>query len=362
MVLKYLVLSSFLLNVIYTEVETIELDNITAEAETLELDNITAKAELDIDNITTEAESFEPDNTTTDAETLELDNITAEAETLAIIDINTENETLETETENYEETDDEGEPILFDLTNLTTVNDYDYLESQYNGSDSSPYPFSPLTPLVPPTGNASDWERPEASIMKTNDTESLRCETAAECKSNQVCYLPTNECKDQLIFKLAQRSSCTTSADCLANEVCYLQTKTCVCDLNSVEVGGACKLIKQQSCTKPSKQYSSDGWSVSPYCTASNEHPQHGTLALGDYTEGTGTPADQMLFTGGSDFHCDGSLRGASLEYVCYCEDFECTESTTIKADAAELFTTEPMSCQYQFYVFTPLACSDRVA
>jgi hypothetical protein len=42
-----------------------------------------------------------------------------------------------------------------------------------------------------------------------------------------VCYLPTNECKDQLTFSLRERSSCTNSEDCENNEVCYLNTKVC---------------------------------------------------------------------------------------------------------------------------------------
>ena len=72
----------------------------------------------------------------------------------------------------------------------------------------------------------------------------------------QVCYLPTNTCKDQLIMELSQMSSCTKvvvmvmvmasnfsfltlpwiifnffqSSDCNDNEICYLDTKVSILD------------------------------------------------------------------------------------------------------------------------------------
>ena len=52
-----------------------------------------------------------------------------------------------------------------------------------------------------------------------------KCQSASDCKTNQVCYLPTNECKDQLAFSLRERTDCTNSTDCNENELCYLPEK-----------------------------------------------------------------------------------------------------------------------------------------
>ena len=35
----------------------------------------------------------------------------------------------------------------------------------------------------------------------------------------QVCYLPTNQCKDRLSFSLLERTACTNSSDCSQHEV-----------------------------------------------------------------------------------------------------------------------------------------------
>ena len=43
--------------------------------------------------------------------------------------------------------------------------------------------------------------------------------------SPQVCYLPTNTCKDQLSFSLRARAECSSSAECGEHEVCYTPDK-----------------------------------------------------------------------------------------------------------------------------------------
>ena len=69
--------------------------------------------------------------------------------------------------------------------------------------------------------------------------------------TQQICYLPTNTCKDQLSFPATVRtaSDCENSTDCGKNEICYLPDKVsdretllnviplsnCVCRLGSVE-------------------------------------------------------------------------------------------------------------------------------
>ena len=120
------------------------------------------------------------------------------------------------------------------------------------------------------------------SCFSEAGTEATECQSAADCKSNQVslhhiltkfffsiffgekilqilsqvCYLPTNTCKDQLIMELSQMSSCTKvvvmvmvmasnfsfltlpwiifnffqSSDCNDNEICYLDTKVSILD------------------------------------------------------------------------------------------------------------------------------------
>ena len=43
-------------------------------------------------------------------------------------------------------------------------------------------------------------------------------------RSPQVCYLPTNTCKDQLSFS-RERAECSSSAECGDHEVCYTPDK-----------------------------------------------------------------------------------------------------------------------------------------
>ena len=44
---------------------------------------------------------------------------------------------------------------------------------------------------------------------------------------SQICYLPTNTCKDQLSFPVKVRTAadCSNSTDCNDNEICYLPDK-----------------------------------------------------------------------------------------------------------------------------------------
>ena len=48
--------------------------------------------------------------------------------------------------------------------------------------------------------------------------------------SSQICYLPTNTCKDQLSFSVKERtaSDCSNSTDCNSNEICYLPDKVSI--------------------------------------------------------------------------------------------------------------------------------------
>ena len=48
--------------------------------------------------------------------------------------------------------------------------------------------------------------------------------------SSQICYLPTNTCKDQLSFSVKERtaSDCSNSTYCNSNEICYLPDKVSI--------------------------------------------------------------------------------------------------------------------------------------
>jgi len=129
-----------------------------------------------------------------------------------------------------------------------------------------------------------------------------------------------------------------------------------------MEVGGACQPIKDQPCEGQKSYTDNDGYYVIPFCSAWKEHGQHGTVQLGTYTEGTGTQADKMLFKGGSNVDCsNGKKRSAYLEYVCFCEEYTCDDST--KSDAVGLFAHEPdVACEYEFLLFTMTACSEKIA
>ena len=49
----------------------------------------------------------------------------------------------------------------------------------------------------------------------------------------QVCYLPTNQCKDRLSFSLLERTACTNSSDCSKHEVSPALSSTQLCIVNS---------------------------------------------------------------------------------------------------------------------------------
>jgi len=199
-----------------------------------------------------------------------------------------------------------------------------------------------------------------------NATQATKCQSAADCKSNQVCYLPTNECKDQLTFSLRERSSCTNSTDCNSNEVCYLSTKKCVCDLGYFEQSGSCVSLKSLNCTETTSTKVTDSnlWGVQPYCFAWGNSTvfgdTNGKLSFGTYMTGTGIGDDPMMFIDGSKENCDNP-RTAKLYYDCYCdeEEYDCT--TEPAWNQTGLFWGEFNPCVYSAYVFTPLACPSKV-
>jgi len=197
-----------------------------------------------------------------------------------------------------------------------------------------------------------------------NTTAATKCQSAADCKSNQVCYLPTNECKDQLTFSLRERSSCTNSQDCEDNEVCYLNTKKCVCNLGYIEKSGTCVSMKSLNCseTTSSKVIDSSYWGVHPYCSAWGNSSVFGDknskLSFGTFQSGTGVESDPMVFSGGSERNC-GVARSAELFYECYCDEYSCT--TEPAWNKTSLWWGEFNPCKYSAYVFTPLACSNKV-
>ena len=70
-----------------------------------------------------------------------------------------------------------------------------------------------------------------------NKTKTTRkCQAASDCGSDQVCYLPTNQCKDQLTFstdlapqfRVGERSECALTEDCQDNEVCYQPSQVAI--------------------------------------------------------------------------------------------------------------------------------------
>jgi len=197
-----------------------------------------------------------------------------------------------------------------------------------------------------------------------NATQATKCQSAADCKSNQVCYLPTNECKDQLTFSLREQSSCDESTDCKDNEVCYLNTKKCVCNIGYIEQSGDCVHIKTLNCTKTTSSQVEDtsDWGVHPYCSAwghSTEHgDKNGKLEFGSYESGTGVGDDAMVFSGGSKTNC-GKARRALLYYECYCDEYSCTAEPAW--NQTSVWWGEFNPCVYSAYVFTPLACESKV-
>jgi len=197
-----------------------------------------------------------------------------------------------------------------------------------------------------------------------NATKPTKCQSATDCKSNQVCYLPTNECKDQLTFSLRERSSCTNSEDCETNEVCYLSTSKCVCNLGYIEKSGTCVSMKNLNCTETtsSKVIDSAYWGVQPYCSAWGNNTAFGDenakLSFGTFQSGTGVGSDPMVFSGGSKKNC-GVARNAELVYECYCDEYSC--STEPAWNKTALWWGEFNPCTYSAYVFTPLACPTKV-
>jgi len=197
-----------------------------------------------------------------------------------------------------------------------------------------------------------------------NATKATKCQTAADCKSNQVCYLPTNECKDQLTFSLRERSSCEKSDDCEDNEVCYLSTKKCVCNLGFIEKSGSCVSMKSLNCTETNSTKITDSsyWGVHPYCTAWGNSTvfgdKTGKLSFGVFQSGSGVRGEPMVFSGGSDENC-GAARSAELFYECYCDEYSC--ATEPAWNKTSLWWGEFNPCKYSAYVFTPLACPSKV-
>jgi len=194
------------------------------------------------------------------------------------------------------------------------------------------------------------------------------CQSAADCKTNQVCFLPTNTCKDQLSFSLKERTaSCSSKDDCNENEVCYLPDQKCVCDLTSIEQLGSCIKIQNLTCTDSislTKIKDDSNWGVSPYCLAwgndtINGDEFTGMLSYGEYDHGTGVDGEPMVFLGGSDVSCKHK-RSSRVYYECYCEEFDCEEETP-EYNSTSLWWGEFDPCVYTAYIFTPLACDDLV-
>jgi len=189
-------------------------------------------------------------------------------------------------------------------------------------------------------------------------TSTKKCQSASDCKSHQICYLPTNECKDQLTLSLTQRSTCATKDDCKENEVCFLSSKTCVCDLNSVEVLGSCQKLSTIGCNSANavKFTDDNNWSLSPFCSAYAAHDELQKIHLGTYTTGTGlTEIDPMIFEKGDPVYC-GFERSLKMYYFCYCDEYTCADNISHKT--VDYFVGEYEQCEYTFLVFTPLACA----
>jgi len=215
--------------------------------------------------------------------------------------------------------------------------------------------------IVRPTNSPSSENNETNPEVQPEATE---CQSAADCKSNQVCYLPTNTCKDQLIFSLSDKGSCSKASDCNDNEVCYLETQTCVCAIGYTEDDGSCVSLSTIDCNSTSSiasQVVDDNlWGVHPYCEAwgvkSNSQKK---VSFGTFLSGSGSTDDPMLFTSGSSESC-GVARSGRLYYSCYCEEFGCP--TAPLSNVTSLWWGEFDPCVYSAYVFTPLACSTMVA
>jgi len=208
-----------------------------------------------------------------------------------------------------------------------------------------------------------------------NKTKTTRkCQAASDCGSDQVCYLPTNQCKDQLTFstdlapqfRVGERSECALTEDCQDNEVCYQPSQRCVCALGFIEVSGECRALQDFTCADTrnvSQMLDSSMWGVQPYCSAWGNNTLHGDktgmLSYGEYQSGTGALTDPMLFLGGSDASCS-KQRSCQLVYECYCEEFDCSVQSP-EFNTTSLWWGEFNPCEYSAYVYTPLACSHLI-
>jgi len=199
-----------------------------------------------------------------------------------------------------------------------------------------------------------------------NATVATKCQSAEDCKSNQVCYLPTNECKDQLTFSLRQTSSCQNSTMCGNNQVCY--NKECVCALGYIEKSSECVALKSLNCTETfnsSKIVDTSFWGVQPFCVAWGNNTvfggANGKLLYGNYESGSGSEDDPMMFTGGSSANC-GKSRSAELIYECFCDEYpkDCETKTPVW-NTTTLWWGEFRPCHYSAYVFSPLACTSLI-
>jgi len=204
-----------------------------------------------------------------------------------------------------------------------------------------------------------------------NITKSKRkCQAASDCESHQICYLPTNQCKDQLsLFKAESDSSvsselrgCSLTEDCGDNQVCYQPSQTCVCSLGFIEISGHCRSLLDFNCSDTrsvSQIIDESEWGVQPYCSAWGNNTVYGDktgmLSFGQYQSGSGTDSDPMIFLGGSHQSC-GKQRTCQLVYSCYCEEFDCSETPDF--NTTTLWWGEFQPCEYSAFVYTPLACS----
>ena len=83
-----------------------------------------------------------------------------------------------------------------------------------------------------------------------------------------------------------------------------------------------------------------------------------GKLLFGTFQSGSGVGGEPMMFSGGSDRNC-GVARKAELIYECYCDEYPCT--TEPAWNKTTLWWGEFNPCKYSAYVFTPLACPQKV-
>lgn len=172
-----------------------------------------------------------------------------------------------------------------------------------------------------------------------------------------------------------QKLKCYSNSHCGKNEICFLFTKTCECDLTSVNIYGICKPLQDYDKMAPTYQskgekiYSSFGpfveVRVKPYWAVTAKHYKNGNLLLGNYNSGKGSYNNPMLFTKGGS-RCGSSSKlelKSDLHYACYCSHDNACEKEMAKLlspDTYKLIGWEYSLCQFQFIVFTPLACAEQ--